>query len=124
MFIQITPEGYTPDGKYRLVPVQPTELMQDCMSMSRFNFDVAVDAAPPPPAEMLVDDRMGAMKTELAFLEDWLYYADDPVGIEYDGGGEPWPVYRTLRELTEAMSGRHRELSEKLTAAIDAARGK
>jgi hypothetical protein len=28
MFIQITPEGYTPDGKCRLVPVELTEEME------------------------------------------------------------------------------------------------
>ena len=69
MFIQITPEGYTPDGKYRVVPVDiKSEIHsvyhhamgqglreQDKQGVLAFHKSV-IETAPPPPAEMLVDE--------------------------------------------------------------------
>ena len=72
--------------------------------------------------------RKRADAAELAIIEKWLYFAADIVGQEccgqrnaYGCCGNPEPTYRDANDVINAMSARHRELSEKPTAASNAA---
>lgn len=66
---------------------------------------------------------------ELQFLEYWLSFADEPIGLECCGRGygeccgEAVPVSRNLAELIEAMSARHKELCAESFAAGAARQG-
>ncbi len=68
--IEITPDGYTLDGKWRVVPVDVRHELnsiyhhamgqslreQDKRGVLAFHRSV-IETAPPPPAELLVDDN-------------------------------------------------------------------
>jgi len=115
MFIQITPEGYTPDGAYRLVPVdiEPHELQsiyqhamgqslreRDAREVGKFRASV-IETAPPPPAELLAN-----AKRKVLMPEDMLAKA--------------------RRALAHAATNNslYQEDYDDFCAAIDAARGK
>lgn len=133
MFIKITPEGYTPDGKWRLVPVELTEEMEwaalsagvqeaskerGIINRTNATYRTAIKAAPPPPAEMLVDAFDDDSGRKL--FEAWvLRKVDDYNRLQ--------PVRDKM--LLRTAKGDYRQLWvdhswEGWKAAIDAARGK
>lgn len=76
---------------------------------------------PEPEAVQVPDDSAVA---ELAWLENWLYFASEYVGVECCGHGvrgeccgNPNPVGRNPSEVVEAMARRHRELNAMIAAA-------
>jgi len=113
MFIQITPEGYTPDGKYAVIPrtLSPAAWKNLCnadvwpvtpKSFQRMLDVLVADAAKtPPPAEMLEE-----AKKKVLMPADMLAKA--------------------RRALAHAASGNspYQQDYDDFCAAIDAARGK
>ena len=62
MNVTLTDEGYTLDGKWRLVPVEPTYEMAILSLNGGLDYKLGVKAAPPPPAELAISGEPYAIE--------------------------------------------------------------
>jgi len=53
-YLQINDDGYTPCGKWRVVPTEPTDAMLRNAYDNQLNYKLGVIASPTPPAELVL----------------------------------------------------------------------
>lgn len=63
-------------------------------------------------------------EAELAFIEKWLYFRFEPIGMDCCGHGTEHgccgngiPAYHTDQDVVDGLNKRHQELLQKLSAA-------